>query len=100
MLLNPKTINYRLFYLHYIGRVLFQYKVFLILPFFIQIPVFSANSTDPDQMSHFAGSYLGLQCSVCQCPLYGMLGLNWLKALNTCFAIRRFCNDPTVSTLV
>ena len=35
---------------------------FFLLPCFIEIPVFNANSADPDQMSHSAASDLGLHC--------------------------------------
>ena len=33
---------------------------FLLLPCFIEIPVFNANSADPDQTPRFAASDLGL----------------------------------------
>ena len=35
---------------------------FLLLPCFIEIHVFNANSADPDQMPHFAASDLDLHC--------------------------------------
>ena len=35
---------------------------FLLLPCFIEIPVFNANRVDPDQMLHSAVSDLGLHC--------------------------------------
>ena len=35
---------------------------FLLLPCFIEITVFNANSVDPDQMQHTAASDLGLSC--------------------------------------
>ena len=34
----------------------------LLLPYFIEIPVFNANSVDPDQMLCSAMSDLGLHC--------------------------------------
>ena len=34
----------------------------LLLPSFIEIPVFNANSLDPDQTPRFAASDLGLHC--------------------------------------
>ena len=46
------------------------------------MPVVNANSVDPDQTLHSAASDLGLiwVYIVCQCPIYGMLGTNGLKA--------------------
>ena len=35
---------------------------FLLLPYFIEIPVFDANSLDPDQTAHSAASDLGIDC--------------------------------------
>ena len=35
---------------------------FLLLPCFIKIPVFNANSVYPDQVPHSAASDLGLHC--------------------------------------
>ena len=35
---------------------------FLLLPFFIRMPVINANSVNPDQMLHSAASDLGLHC--------------------------------------
>ena len=35
---------------------------FLLLPSFIEIPVFNANRVDPDQMPHSAASGQGLHC--------------------------------------
>ena len=35
---------------------------FLLLPWFTEIPVFNANSIDPDQMPRSAASDLGLRC--------------------------------------
>ena len=34
--------------------------LFLVLPFIIEIPVFNANTVDPDQMPHSVASDLGL----------------------------------------
>ena len=46
----------------------------LLLPCFIEIPVFNANSVDPDQMPLSAASDLGLHSlPIC---LYGMPGIN------------------------
>ena len=36
--------------------------LFSMLPFIIEIPVFNANSVDPDQMPDFVASNLGLHC--------------------------------------
>ena len=48
------------------GSVHFQYKgvsaYFVLLPDFIEIPVFNANSVDPAQMLHSALSDLDLNC--------------------------------------
>ena len=44
------------------------------------MPVINANSVDPDQTPRCAMSDLGLH--VCQCPIYGALGINGLT-LNT-----------------
>ena len=66
----------RLFYLSSFDKSIFNYKGCLVSFFlsqcFIYIPVINANSVDPDQMPH----------SVCQCPIYGMLGLNGLTVGN------------------
>ena len=35
---------------------------FLLLPCFIEIPVFNAQNVDPDQMPHSVASDLGLHC--------------------------------------
>ena len=35
---------------------------FLLLPYFIEIPVFDVNSLDPDQTPHSAASDLGIDC--------------------------------------
>ena len=35
---------------------------FLLLPYYIEIPVFNANSVDPDQTPRSAASDLGLHC--------------------------------------
>ena len=47
---------------------------FLLLPCFIEIPVFYVNSVDPDQTLHLIWVY-----TVCQCPFNGTLGLNGLR---------------------
>ena len=39
-----------------------KFDLFLLSPYFIEIPVFSANSVDPDQTSRSAASDLGLHC--------------------------------------
>ena len=44
--------------------------LFLLLPCFLEIPAFNANSVDLDQTPH--------SDTVCQCPFYGTLGLNGL----------------------
>ena len=54
-----------LFYLNSLDRSISSgrgiWLVFL-LPCFIATPVYNANSVDPDQMPHYAASYLGLHC--------------------------------------
>ena len=47
----------------------------LLLPCFVEIPVFTANSVDPDQTSS-AASDLGLHCL--QMSIYGTLEINGL----------------------
>ena len=51
------------------GQVFFQQQavwlencLVLLLLCFIEIPVFNANSVDPDQTPHSAASYRGLHC--------------------------------------
>ena len=51
----------------------------LLLPYYIEIPVFNANGEDPDQMPHSVAS--DLVYTVCQCPFYGTLGTNGLRSL-------------------
>ena len=51
-------------------------RSFLISQCFMVIPVFKANSVDPDQMLHSAFY------TVCQCPFNGMLGINGLRCPN------------------
>ena len=54
----------------------------LFLPSSIKIHAFIANSVDPDQMLHSAASrmqHLIQVYPVCQCPFYGMLGINELS---------------------
>ena len=48
----------------------------LLLPWFTDIPLFNANSVDPDQTPRLIWVY-----AVCQCPFYGKLDLNGLKSL-------------------
>ena len=55
---------------------------FFVLPCFIEISVFNANSVDPDQTPHSAASRMRRLIwvyTVCHCPLYGMLGINGLN---------------------
>ena len=54
-----------------------MFGYFLLLPGFTEIPVFHANSADPDQMLHSAASDLGLHCLLR--PIYGTQGLNRLS---------------------
>ena len=74
-----------------LGTGSFLYKgcpvSFVLLSCFVEISGLNTNSVDPDQMPHSAASDLGY--SVCQCPFYGMLGLNRLicKILCTCVYI-------------
>ena len=51
----------------------------LLIPCFIECPLFNANREDPDQTPRSAASDLGLHC---QCPFYGTLGLNGLTFTN------------------
>ena len=56
---------------------------FLILPCFIEIPVFNANSADPDQTLHVASDHdLGLQCL----PMSHLWDarLKWVKTIGDC----------------
>ena len=48
--------------------------LFLLLPCFIETPLFNANSRDPDQTPRSAASDLELHGL--QIPFYGMLGIN------------------------
>ena len=52
---------------------------FLLLPCFIEIPVFYANSVDPDQTPRLWR--LIWICTVCQCSFYGTLGLDGLMGI-------------------
>ena len=54
---------------------------FLLLQCFIEIPVFNANSVDPDQTLHSVG--LIWVYTICQCPFYRMLGINGLTHYHT-----------------
>ena len=47
---------------------------FLLLKSYKEIPVFNANSVDPDQTPRSAACDLGLHCL--QCPFYWALGIN------------------------
>ena len=51
--------------------------LFLSLLCFIEIPVFNANSVDPDQMQHSVASDLGLHCL--PITLLGVSRLKWVK---------------------
>ena len=65
-----------LFYLHSSDQSISNNRgIWLIL----LLPEFNANSVDPDQMQHSAASDLGY--TVCQCPFYGMLGLNGFRLI-------------------
>ena len=53
------------FYLHSSDQSIFNIMgvwVVFIKPCFTEIPVFNANSVDPDQTPHSAASDLGLHC--------------------------------------
>ena len=50
---------------------------FLSLLCLIEIPVFNANSADPDQMPHSVESDLGLHCL--PFTLVGVASLKWVK---------------------
>ena len=61
---NPFMPN-GLFYLESLDRSIYSKMLsgyFIIIPCFIEILVFNANSVDPDQTPRFAASYLGLHC--------------------------------------
>ena len=77
VILNPFMLN-GLFYLYSSNQPTSSIRgvwlVFIILCL-TEIPVFNANSVDPDQAPSSVASDLGLHC---QCPFYGMLGLNGL----------------------
>ena len=54
-----------LHYLHSLGQSISKTRgicLIFLLPCFIDIPVFDANSLDPDEMPHSAVSDLGLHC--------------------------------------
>ena len=57
----------------------------LLLPCFEEIPVFNANSVDPDQMLHSAASYLGLHSL--PITLLGVSQLKWVKLHLSCYYI-------------
>ena len=69
-----------LFYLKSLDKFI-SYIVFII-SMFAGISELNANSTDPDQTSI---SVVISVYTVCQCPFYGMLGLNGLKCMNDSF---------------
>ena len=52
----------------------------LLIPCFIEIPVFNANSAGPDQTPRNAASDLGLHCL--PMSFYGTLGINGLIVLS------------------
>ena len=54
---------------------------FLALPFIMEIPVFNANSADPDQMPHSAASDLDLHCLLIS--LFGNARHRWVKTCIT-----------------
>ena len=54
--------------------------LFLLLPCFIEIPVFNVNSVDPDQMPHYAASDLGLHCLPMSLLWDARHGLNCLQS--------------------
>ena len=62
---------------------------FLLFICFIEIPVFNANSVDPDQMRQNAASDLGLHCL-----LVTLLGLSRLKFRVPKFRVNRFYMLP------
>ena len=53
--------------------------LFLLLPWFTEIPVFYANSADPDQTPHNAASDLGLHCL--PMPLLWDARLKWVQPI-------------------
>ena len=59
------------------------YDVWFVFYFhhFTELPVFNANSVDPEQTPHSVASDQGLSCF--QCPFYGTLGINGLTAFLT-----------------
>ena len=62
ILVNP-FMSSRLFYLIILDRYISIFRVsFLLLPCFIENPVFIANSVDPDQRMRSTASDLGLHC--------------------------------------
>ena len=66
-----------LFYGNSLDRSISNRRVsglFLLLLCFIEIPVFNANSVDPDQTPRFAASDLGLHCLTIT-----LLGISRLK---------------------
>ena len=57
---------------------------FSLLLCFIEIPIFNANSVDPDQTPRSAASDLCLH--VCQCPFHGTLGINGSSVVSVIFS--------------
>ena len=79
--INPFMPN-GLFYLHSSNRPISNIRgvwlvVFFLSPCFIEIPVFNANSVDPDQTPRSAASDLGLHCLLMSL-LWDAIGLNGL----------------------
>ena len=76
---TPPT-NSGLFYHNSLRRSIFNSRVsswFSLLLCFIEIPVFNANSVDPDLMLHSATSDLGLHCLLVF--LLGVSRLKWVE---------------------
>ena len=59
----------------------------------IAIPIFNANSLDPDKTPHSAVSDLGLDC---KCPIYGMPSINGLRYLLS-GRMPHYCHQRAVS---
>ena len=64
----------------------------LLLNCYIEIPVFNANSVDPDQIQHSAPSDLGLHCL--PVTLLGVSRLKWVKD-EPIIQIKSELNPPT-----
>ena len=77
-------ISSELFYHNSLDQTVFNRKgvwLDILLLYFKEIPVFNANSVDPDQMPHSGASDLGH--SVCLFPFVWMLDINGIKYLET-----------------